>query len=146
MGTASRYGRIAGSRLAEGGRAVPRFFHFDGVWLGWMAKREYGNGLLEGAEMGWGAGRGRESRSCLSSRTSLGDTREHDEVRRRRRVPIRQGLASLAMTSLLPLPRPNREDVETQWLAAGHDSNRTTARVQHWYGRRELLTRTIALA
>ena len=50
IGTASRYGRISGSRLAEGGGVVPRFFHFDGVWLGWLAKREYGNGLLEGEE------------------------------------------------------------------------------------------------
>ena len=47
IGTASRYGRISGSRLAEGGGVVPRFFHLEGVWLGWLAKREYGKGLLE---------------------------------------------------------------------------------------------------
>ena len=31
IGTASRYGRISGSRWAEGGGVVPRFFHFEGV-------------------------------------------------------------------------------------------------------------------
>ena len=36
--------------MAEGGGVVPRFFHLEGVWLGWLAKREYGKGLLEDEE------------------------------------------------------------------------------------------------
>ncbi|KAI0925015.1 hypothetical protein AcW2_010364 [Taiwanofungus camphoratus] len=84
MGTASRYGRMAGSTASGSAR---RFFQRAGVCDGCVANREYGNdgewpgdgsGGAGGRDVvnGWrgvgqGAVRGRHSRSCLSSRTSL---------------------------------------------------------------------------
>ena len=93
MGTASRYGRISGSTSAL--RGSERFFHLDGVWDAVDANLDTGKGGLEdeGAEVvnGWRGGGGgglygRFTRSCLSSRTSLGGERKRRSATSQRRA------------------------------------------------------------